>query len=201
MANIVSPFEDPSTRMSAGRFGMLIFIASLAMIFAASILGVLVVRFEDPGVWPPEGMPSLPGMLFWSTVVLITSSGTQMLASRAAGRGNGRGLRRWMIVTLGLAIVFLIMQGLAWVDLVDRGLDFSRHLYAWTFYFLTGLHAVHVLGGVIPMCFVTARAIRLGYSRENHRGVAYVAMYWHFLDVAWITLYITLLWGVGTLPW
>jgi cytochrome c oxidase subunit III len=77
-------------------------------------------------------------------------------------------------------------------------LDFSRHLYAWTFYFLTGLHAVHVLGGLIPMFFVTVRAARLGYTRENHRSVAYLAMYWHFLDVAWITLYLTLLWGVSS---
>ena len=63
MANIISPFEDPSTRLSAGRFGMLIFIASLAMIFAASILGVMVVRLDDEGVWPPAGMPALPQTL------------------------------------------------------------------------------------------------------------------------------------------
>jgi cytochrome c oxidase subunit 3 len=199
MANIVSPFEDPSARLSAGRFGMLIFIASLAMIFAASILAVMVVRFDDDGVWPPAEMPVLPVILLWSTIVLLVSSATQILASRAANRGDGRGLRRWMIVTLALAIAFLGMQAWAWSDLLDRGLDFSQHLYAWTFYFLTGLHAVHVIGGVIPMCFVTARAVRLGYTRENYRGVAYMAMYWHFLDVAWITLYLTLLWAAGSL--
>jgi heme/copper-type cytochrome/quinol oxidase subunit 3 len=199
MANIVSPFEDPSARLSAGRFGMLIFIASLAMIFAASILAVMVVRFDDDGVWPPAEMPVLPVILLWSTIVLLVSSATQILASRAANRGDGRGLRRWMIVTLALAIAFLGMQAWAWSDLLDRGLDFSQHLYAWTFYFLTGLHAIHVIGGVIPMCFVTARAVRLGYTRENYRGVAYMAMYWHFLDVAWITLYLTLLWAAGSL--
>ena len=199
MANLVSPFEDPSARLSAGRFGMLIFIASWAMIFAASILAVMVVRFDDDGVWPPAGMPALPVTLLWSTIVLLASSATQVLASRAANRGDVRGLRRWMIITLALAIAFLAMQGWAWSDLVDRGLDFSQHLYAWTFYFLTGLHAIHVIGGVIPMCFVTARAVRLGYTREDHRGVAYVAMYWHFLDVAWIILYLTLLWAAGSL--
>jgi heme/copper-type cytochrome/quinol oxidase subunit 3 len=199
MANIVSPFEDPSARLSAGRFGMLIFIVSLAMIFAASILAVIVVRFDHDGVWPPAEMPVLPVILLWSTIVLLVSSATQILASRAANRGDGRGLRRWMIVTLALAIAFLGMQAWAWSDLLDRGLDFSQHLYAWTFYFLTGLHAVHVIGGVIPMCFVTARAVRLGYTRENYRGVAYMAMYWHFLDVAWITLYLTLLWAAGSL--
>lgn len=178
---------------------MLIFIASLAMIFAASILAVMVVRFDDDGVWPPAGMPALPVTLLWSTIVLLASSATQVLASRAASRGDVRGLRRWMIITLALAIAFLGMQGWAWSDLVDRGLDFSQHLYAWTFYFLTGLHAIHVIGGVIPMCFVTARAVRLGYTREDHRGVAYVAMYWHFLDVAWIILYLTLLWAAGSL--
>jgi cytochrome c oxidase subunit 3 len=159
----------------------------------------MVVRFDDDGVWPPAGMPALPVTLLWSTIVLLASSATQVLASRAANRGDVRGLRRWMIITLALAIAFLAMQGWAWSDLVDRGLDFSQHLYAWTFYFLTGLHAIHVIGGVIPMCFVTARAVRLGYTREDHRGVAYVAMYWHFLDVAWIILYLTLLWAAGSL--
>lgn len=195
MANIVSPFEDPERRLSAGRFGMLIFIASLAMIFAAAILGFLVVRLEDDGSWPPPGMPALPGSLLLSTLILVASSITFLRATNDLRRDDGRGMVRWLTATLVLALGFLAVQTFAWWDLVGRGMDFSRHLYAWTFYFLTGLHAVHVLGGVIPLWIVRQRVRRGDRSASVRRGVVYTAMYWHFVDVAWLVLYLTLVAG------
>ena len=70
-------------------------------------------------------------------------------------------------------------------------------LYAWTFYVLTALHALHVLGGLPPMLIVTVRALRMGYGPSDHRGLVYCAMYWHFLDAVWIVLY-AILW-IGSL--
>ncbi|MCP4013811.1 MAG: heme-copper oxidase subunit III [Phycisphaeraceae bacterium] len=195
MANIVSPFEDPERRLAAGRFGMLIFIASLAMIFAAAILGFLVVRLEDDGSWPPPGMPALPWSLLLSTLILVASSVTFLRATGDLRRDDERGLVRWLTGTLVLALAFLAVQTFAWWDLIGRGMDFSRHLYAWTFYFLTGLHAVHVLGGVIPLWIVTRRVRRGDRSPSVRRGIFYTAMYWHFLDVAWVVLYLTLVAG------
>ena len=122
MANIVSPFEDPEHRLAAGRFGMLIFIASLAMIFAGAILGFLVVRLEDEGTWPPPGMPSLPWSLLFSTVVLVASSVTFLRATGALRRDDGPGLVRWLSVTLMLALVFLTVQ--------DERLVILRHQVA-----------------------------------------------------------------------
>ena len=195
MANIVSPFEDPERRLAAGRFGMLIFIASLAMIFAGAILGFVVVRLEDQGTWPPPGMPALPWSLLLSTLLLVASSITFLRATGGLRREDGPGLVRWLTVTLVLALAFLAVQTFAWWDLVGRGMDFSRHLYAWTFYFLTGLHAVHVLGGVIPLWIVTRRVRAGDLSASVRRGVTYTAMYWHFLDAAWLVLYLTLIAG------
>lgn len=196
MAHLVSPFEDLRERHRAGVFGMLIFIGSLAMIFAATILGVVVVRLEDGGPWPPEGLPGLPSTLAWSTLVLLFSSGTMWRADRAAVRGDAPGLARWMIATFLLALGFLGFQAAAWWELLDASLGFSDHLWAWTVYVLTALHALHVLGGVGPMAFVVRRALRHGYSVEDHRGVTLVGLYWHFLGLAWLGLYGTLLWGV-----
>jgi cytochrome c oxidase subunit 3 len=198
MAHIVTPFDDPRERVRAGVFGMLAFIASLAMIFAATILGVVVVRLEDDGAWPPVGLPGLPSLLAWSTVVLLLSSGTMWLASRAAGRGHAGPLARWMVATFGLAVIFLGLQGLAWWQLLSASVEITDHLYAWTVYVLTALHALHVVGGIVPMAIVTWNAIRDRYTVENHRGVTYVGLYWHFLDVAWLGLYATLLWA--TIP-
>ena len=197
MANMVSPFEDPVERANAGVFGMACFIISLVMVFAATILAVVVVRLQDPGPWPPGGEVGLPPVLLASTVVLVISSGTMIAASRAARVGDGPGLARWMIATFTLAIVFLAAQGIAWWELLDLGIGLDTDLWAWTFYVLTALHALHVLGGIIPMAVVTQRARRREYSVENHRGVTYVGMYWHFLDVAWLGLYATLWWATS----
>ena len=97
-----------------------------------------------------------------------------------------------MVATLSLALVFLVVQALAWREMYSQNLAISDNLYGWTFYVLTGLHAAHVLGGLPPMVVTTVRASRGAYTPENHRGIAYCAMYWHFLDAVWVLLYATL---------
>ncbi len=195
MAHIVTPFDDPRERARAGVFGMLAFIASLAMIFAATILGVVVVRLEDGGTWPPAGLPGLPSLLGWSTLVLLVSSGTMWWAQRAARVADAPALARAMTATFALAILFLGLQAIAWWELIAASVGIADHLYAWTVYVLTALHALHVLGGIGPMAIVVHHACAHRYTVENHRGVTYVGVYWHFLDAAWLGLYATLLWA------
>ena len=175
--------------------GMLVFIVSLAMIFAATILGLVVVRLEDDGPWPPDGMPALPSLLALSTVVILASSLTMWLTTRAIGQDRLKDFKRWLNATFVLGLAFLVLQVVSWSQVIADELDFERHLYAWTFYVLTALHALHVLGGVGPMALVVRNARLDRYRADQHRGVTYLAMYWHFLDVAWISLYATLVWG------
>ena len=195
MSQRVTPFEDPIARTEAGVMGMLVFIVSLAMIFAATILGLIVVRLEDGGPWPPEGMPALPALLGFSTVVILVSSVTMWLTTRAIADDRRLAFRRWLWATFLFGVLFLVLQIVSWSQVISDDLDFDRHLYAWTFYVLTALHALHVLGGIGPMGVVVANAHRGRYRSNQHRGVTYLAMYWHFLDLAWISLYVTLLWG------
>ncbi|MCZ6542722.1 MAG: cytochrome c oxidase subunit 3, partial [Planctomycetota bacterium] len=63
------------------------------------------------------------------------------------------------------------------------------------FYVLTGVHALHVIGGLIPLAAVTIRSFRNRYSSTDHAAVRYCAMYWHFLDGVWIVLFATLMLG------
>lgn len=201
MAPHDSPFEDESDRYAAGRFGMVLFLVSLVMIFAAAILAYVVVRLQQNGPWPPPGMPELSGLFIISTIVIVVSSITMACASHAARIGANTALKTWIILTLLLGIAFLVLQAIAWIEMAMAHLDITEHLYAWSFYVLTGLHAMHVIGGVIPLLVVTIRAFKKAYSPTNHRGVAYVGMYWHFLDVAWLVLYASLLWGSRADVW
>jgi len=198
MAHIESPFTDASERYIAGRFGMVLFLISLVMIFAAAILGYVVTRIANGGPWPPPGMPGLSGLLICSTIVIIVSSITMGCAGIAARRGSSGALKGWILATFLLGMGFLVLQAVAWWEMAVDQLDISEHLYAWSFYVLTGLHAAHVLGGVIPLFVVTLRAFGNRYQHAHHRGVSYVEMYWHFLGLAWIALYATLIWGTGS---
>lgn len=192
----VTPFADPTARFEAGRFGMWLLIVTLAVIFAATLMAYVFVRLSpnNVGGWPPPHMPPLPSALILSTLVLLASSATVHVAVTAAQRGE-RAVGTWMVATLALGLLFLGVQAFAWFDAVRANMNFSQHLYAWTFYVLTVLHALHVFGGLIPMAVTTRHAVAGRYGPGRLAGITYCAMYWHFLDAAWIVLYATLLWG------
>ena len=177
--------------------GMYILLLSLGMLFASGLLGYVVIRVEDSESWPPPGMSGLPWLLVISTFLIVISSGSMWFANRSAINGSRKALQAWMLITLVLGLSFLVFQVLAWLEMSAGKASFTEHLYAWSFYFLTALHAAHLIGGLIPMLIVTARSFGKGYSPENHRGVTYLGMYWHFLDGAWVLLFLTLIWGSG----
>ena len=186
-----TPFDDPKARYQAGLFGMWLFLIVLGVLFVSTILGYLVVRVDNGDAFVPPGAPRPPAMLLVSTAALALSSVTMQRAF-AAGRRGDPAQGGMMVATLSLALVFLVVQALAWREMYSQNLAISDNLYGWTFYVLTGLHAAHVLGGLPPMVVTTVRASRGAYTPENHRGIAYCAMYWHFLDAVWVLLYATL---------
>ncbi len=170
---------------------MWVLLASLAMLFAASIVGYLVVRLKAEN-WPPPGMPRLPGGLWAATLLIVLCSVTVHLALGSVRRGQLTATARWLGATFALGVAFLVLQGVNWYGLVVRAMTARSNLYAFTFYMLTGLHAAHVVGGLIPLAIVTAKAVLGRYGSGHHPGVRYMAMYWHFLDVVWCILFLVL---------
>ncbi len=179
---------DGRSAASTGTFGMALFLVSLSALFAASIVGYLVVRSRAEA-WPPPGMPALPAGLWASTVILLLSSVTMHWALRSARLDRQAALRAGMVATLVLGMAFLVSQIANWSTLLAAHVTVSSSLYAFTFYTLTGLHAAHVLGGIVLLSVVTANAFRRRYSREDHAGVLYGTMYWHFLDAVWVVMF------------
>jgi cytochrome c oxidase subunit 3 len=166
-------------------------IASLGMIFAASIVGTLWVR-SHAKVWPPPGVPALPARLWISTLLIVASSAALEWAVRALRRNDAKRLRWGLALTLVLGLGFLSSQTVNWFLLAARAFVPTANLYAFTFYLLTCLHAAHVVGGVIPLSVVTVRAWGGRYSAASHAGVTFTAMYWHFLTVVWLVLFLVL---------
>jgi cytochrome c oxidase subunit 3 len=186
------PFPSDSRSAPAplgtGRLGIKVLILALSMLFAASIVGYMVIRLRAPA-WPPPGVPRLPGTLWISTLIIVISSVTMQTAVRAAREGRRLALRVAMLLTTLLGVAFLISQTLNWFALAAANLTARTNLYGFTFFMLTGLHAAHVFGGVIPLVVVSAGAWRGRYSAAFHPGVEYCALYWHFLAVVWVVLF------------
>ncbi len=177
----------------AGTIAMGILLVSLTILFAASTFAYLVIR-SRAAQWPPAGFPAVPGTLWISTIVILVSSVTVQMALGAIKRDNERGLVRMLWATFGLGLLFLILQALNWWEFYRRIAPNTelRGQYLGMFYVLTGLHAAHVIGGLIPLAVVIYSASRGRYSRNFHPGVRYSAAYWHFLDVVWVVLFCVL---------
>ena len=176
----------------AWRLGMFLFLVSLGILFLASIVATLIIRFRT-GVWPPPGMPPPPTRLWVSTAILAVSGITMQWAVVSARRDRKDSLKAAMILTTLLAIAFLISQVMNWWHWVGQSATIRSSLYAYLFYVLTGLHAVHVLGGLVPLVVVTVNAWYGRYSSLFSTGLQQCAIYWHFLGVVWVLLFAVIL--------
>lgn len=179
--------------VSAGQLGLWILLASLGVLFAATIVGFLVIRYRTEG-WA-QGLPGLPDGLFISTGLIVGTSATLWLAVRAARVSDRPRLVQTLWASLGLALAFLVAQAINWLEMVraDMPPD-TANLYAFTFYLLTGTHAAHVLGGFVPLAVTLRNASRGRYHANDHEGLRLTAQYWHFLDVVWLIL-LGIMWG------
>lgn len=179
----------------AGTIGMAILIVSLSILFVASMAAFLIIRIQYQSQpnhpWPPLGMPHLPASLWLSTAVILLSSITIQKALNAAQRDDEKKLRRNLLATFLIGLLFLLMQTANWLEFyfAIRHTAFQGS-YLGMFYVLTGLHAAHVFGGLVPLGIILYRAKRGRYSRNFHPGIRYSAIYWHFLDIVWCALFI-----------
>ena len=177
----------------AGRFGMVIFLISLSILFAASIIGYLVVRLRAES-WRTTQMPELPSGLWVSTALLIACSGVLHFALVRIRKNSAAASQRALLAGLVLGAAFLVNQILNWLSLASTQLPpTARNLYAFTFYMLTGLHAAHVIGGLIQLGVVAFRAFHGRYTAAYHPGITYTVMYWHFLDTVWLVMFLVML--------
>ena len=177
-----------------------LFLTSLGILFGVTLIAFLVLRLQIGRAWPD--LPPLPRILWISTSVIVLSSATMQWGLSSIRRGRGGVLPVAMFLTLALGFAFLALQSVAWLrwlaPAVERWNQSEEWRFALTsFYLFTALHALHVVGGLLPMTLVTWRSLRPGrYSATDHAGVHLCAMYWHFLAVVWLVLFATLMIGV-----
>jgi cytochrome c oxidase subunit 3 len=168
--------------------GTVVWLASELMFFGGLFAAYITLR-SNAHVWPPRTVHLEVLAATIATIVLIASSGTIHLATVAREKGDRVLMQRWLIITFALGAVFLANQIREFFVL-----DFSASSSSFgsVYYLLTGFHALHVFGGLALI--ITAVILTTGPGSLERRGPAVesVTYYWHFVDVVWVLLFLTL---------
>ena len=178
-------------RMSNETFGMILFLVIEVMFFAALVNAYIVLRV---GVdqWRPDNLPSLVSTLSVSNTVVLCVSGVSVLLALFSVRRDDLGsLRLYLWITIALGATFLGLQVFDFYRLLHLyQVPLAGNVFGSVFYTISGLHGLHVLGGVIFLGYVLAN--RRKYHRCRAHGVLAVTMYWCFVIAVWIFLFFAL---------
>ena len=169
------------------RIGMLVSLASIAMLFT-SLSSAYIVRSGVTYDWYPIAVPRV---MFGSTVLIILSSISIEIARRKLKQGLAESYSKYLLLTGLLGVGFLVSQLLAWRQLAAQGIYISSHPHSSFFYVLTGAHGVHIAGGLLALGFLWLRSKRLLDAKRQAFADA-VSIYWHFMDALWIYLFLLL---------
>jgi len=173
-------FGDPA------RFGLLAFLGTVSMLFVGFTSAYIVRRSSAD--WRPIGAPVL---LWLNTALLVASSLTLESARRRLSAWDLRAARDRVVATGALGVLFVAGQLLAWRQLAVRGVYLASNPHSSFFYVLTGLHAVHLAGGLVWLTLVLSRFARMTLT-PGQDGLRLFATYWHFLGGLWIYLVLLL---------
>jgi len=173
--------------ISKGQIGLWILLTAVIMLFAGLSSAYIVLR----GV-PTWQNIELPSLLWPNTAILLLSSVAIDISRRAIRRGDSASMKRWLTVAGALGMAFLVGQVLAWRQLVNAGVYVPSTLQSGFFYILTGLHGLHLFGGVVAMSFVLVKALRNELSSANHEPLKLCGLYWHVMDALWVYLFVLL---------
>ena len=185
------PVAHQSSRVDSRLLGMYLFIGSEIMLFGSFFTAYFFARVvSGPGEWPPAPYELPVFLALLNTIILVSSSFTMHWALTSVKRANRAGLIAGLLLTFLLGLTFLLIQAREYTRL-----GFSPHDLAFgsTFYGLTGLHGAHVFVGLNLLLYALIRSIRGHYGPEPHAhlGVELPGIYWHFVDVMWIVVYVT----------
>jgi cytochrome c oxidase subunit 3 len=168
--------------------GIIIFLGSELMFFSA-LFGMYFTLRSQTAPWPPAGIELEFVRPFVFTCVLVASSFTMQMAVIRARQDRVPAMKRWIWLTALMGLTFL--AGQFW-DYFGFNFVIGTNAYGSAFYTMTGFHALHVFAGILAMLVVLGRAASRAVGAHEHAGLEAVAYYWHFVDVVWIALFVTL---------
>ena len=185
MAQTYSPESDDGRLIpNTSLLGMWVFLACVVMLFASFVSALLV---RSVGIdWQTSPLPSV---LWWNTIVIISSSASFEMGRRRLQRVE-RGATTWWSLTLLLGVLFLGGQLWAWKELYAAGYLVSSNPHSSFFYILTGLHGLHLISSLLLVSYLMIKTASPEITSTGRRHLAQVtATYWHFLTLLWLVLF------------
>jgi len=180
----------PDTGLYNGKLGIWLFLASEVMLFGALFSSLVLLRTGAES-WPKGWELLNVPLATLNTFILIGSSVTVVMAWASLRLGNFNRARLYLIVTLLCGFGFMIIKG------IEYGTKFSHHIYPKTstfysiYFVLTGLHGLHVLGGMIVFAYFILWGGKMWKSEPERftNRIEITGLYWHFVDLVWIFLF------------
>ncbi|MGJ7031214.1 cytochrome c oxidase subunit 3 [Niabella hirudinis] len=178
--------EQQHTRLHPHKFALWVAISSILMMFVG-FTSAFIVKSNQSG-WRTFVLPHI----FWaSTVLILVSSLTMLMAIKAFKSRAMQQYRLLMGITFALGVVFVICQLIGFKQLWDNNVQFRGASGAGQFFYaIAGMHAVHVIGGVIALLIMFFKSIAGKTKSFNPVPVEVMGMYWHFVDLLWLYLMI-----------
>ncbi|QPK82705.1 heme-copper oxidase subunit III [Corynebacterium qintianiae] len=174
--------------------GTIAFLAQELMFFAGLFAMYFTSRANGMTAGDWEHQTSHLNVLFGLiiTIVLVLSSVTSQMGVFAAERGDVYGLRKWFGVTILLGVVFLGLVAFEWSEMVHHGITPQASVYGSVFYIITGFHMAHVTAGILAFVVVMLRVAKSKFTPAQATAAMATSYYWHFVDVIWIGVFVTL---------
>lgn len=178
--------EEPWVLPSRGKIAMYSLIIGESAIF--TIFVVAYIFYIGKSLYGPT--PKILEVPVLNTICLLSSSFTIWLSERALERNKIKLFGGLWALTAALGLVFIVGTGFEWYDLIyNKGLTISTNLFGTTFYSLVGLHATHVIFGLIGLITVLIFTL-MGKVKEEHcERIQVLALYWHFVDAVWVVVF------------
>jgi cytochrome c oxidase subunit 3 len=183
--NSVGMTSEQNQKMHPHKFLLWIAIGSITMMFAG-FTSAYIVKSNMAG-WQPVQMPKL---FYWSTFVILISSGTIHLAQQAFRKRRMNLYRQLITATLLLGVVFVVMQLTGFSTLWAQQITFQESVAGSFFYIIAGVHGLHVVGGVVALLVIFFRAFSRNRRYYSSTPIEVAAIYWHFVDLLWIYLFV-----------
>lgn len=179
--------EQGWTLPDRGTVGIAFLIISETALFTIFVVAYLVYMGKSPTGPYPKDVLEIP---IFSTICLLSSSATIVFAERALHRGNLGGFKLWWLFTVLLGAEFLTATGVEWHHLIYKDhLTISTNLFGTTYYSLVGLHATHVIVGLVFLLVVLFVTLFGFPIRTQERRVMFLSWYWHFVDAIWVIVF------------
>jgi heme/copper-type cytochrome/quinol oxidase subunit 3 len=154
-------------------------------------LGLALAVWKSSPTWPPPGAPRPPQGLLASTLLLLACSVALAHSLGAHRRGDPSGVKVGTFAALGLGLLFLICQGLLWREFLGLGIPASNG-YVALFFALTGLHALHIAGGIVFLVRVLTELYMAGDGLGSATALRLCGAYWHAMGAIWVVLFAVL---------